>query len=101
MIGALTPRTVAELAAAGIAVAPVEEALGALLTAAEAHGLACHVARTRRGRCPGGDCACYRARVRPIPARRGGERPDRAPAARGWGETGAAALARALLAWLA
>lgn len=100
MTGALAPDTIAELDAAGVAIAPGQDAFGALLAAAEAHGLASKVTETpRTRRRTGVACPCYRARVRPVRVRGVVGRHTIGRAARGWGENGATALARALLAW--
>lgn len=102
MNGSLAPETIAALAAAGVVVPAGHDALAALLTAAESRGLAAKVARTKRTRRrPNVGCPCYRARVRPTAARRASQPGAIGSAARGWGENGAMALARALLAWLA
>ena len=98
----LAPKTIAELAAAGIGVPDGHDALGALLAAAESRGLASKVVRSAGGRRrPDAGCTCYRARVRPLAPAHAAKRPAIGHAARGRGENGATALARALLAWLA
>ena len=102
MNGLLAPDTVADLAAAGVDIPAGQDALGALLVAAESRGLASKVvaaARTRRR--PDVGCPCYRARVRPVASSRRPGRGAMGRAAHGWGENGAMALARALLDWLA
>lgn len=102
--GLLTRQEIEELRAAGIAVNLDQNPLATLLEAAEARGLACRITRRSRRSQPSlsGDRG-YRARVRPI-------RPRGSPssgrglllgvATQGRGDNCAAALARAVLAWV-
>lgn len=107
MNGALPPALLAELSGAGVVIPTGRDVLDALAAAAEERGLAWKIVATPGARRDGGggplDTAqpCYRARVRSIRARDTLGRGNLADAARGWGDTGTAALARALLKWLA